>query len=145
MKAVVQRVQKASVVVAGEDVSAIGPGLLTLLGVAKGDSEVQLQKMIEKISQLRVFEDENGKMNLSLKDTGGSHLIVSQFTLLGDCSKGNRPSFIEAENPERARDLYEKALQLSQSLGVPTKGGQFRAHMEVSLVNDGPVTLLLEF
>ncbi|MGE9746080.1 D-aminoacyl-tRNA deacylase [Bdellovibrio bacteriovorus] len=144
MKAVVQRVQNASVVVDGKLVSSIDKGYLTLLGVAKGDSEEQLQKLMTKILALRIFPDETGKMNLSLKDVGGEHLIVSQFTLLGDASKGNRPSFIGAELPDRAKELYEKALVLSKSQGVKTQGGIFGADMKVSLLNDGPVTLLLE-
>ncbi|CAE79496.1 D-aminoacyl-tRNA deacylase [Bdellovibrio bacteriovorus] len=144
MKAVVQRVQNASVVVDGKLVSSIDKGYLTLLGVAKGDSEEQLQKLMTKILALRIFPDETGKMNLSLKDVGGQHLIVSQFTLLGDASKGNRPSFIGAELPDRAKELYEKALVLSESQGVKTQGGIFGADMKVSLLNDGPVTLLLE-
>ena len=144
MKAVVQRVLNASVVVDGKQVSSIDKGYLTLLGVAKGDSEEQLQKLMTKILALRIFPDETGKMNLSLKDVGGEHLIVSQFTLLGDASKGNRPSFIGAELPDRAKELYEKALVLSESQGVKTQGGIFGADMKVSLLNDGPVTLLLE-
>lgn len=144
MKAVVQRVQHASVTVDGKKVSSIEKGFLTLLGVAKGDSEEQLQKLITKIIALRVFPDENGKMNLSLKDIGGSHLIVSQFTLLGDASKGNRPSFIGAESPDAANKLYEKALELSEAQGIPTFGGVFGADMKVSLLNDGPVTLIIE-
>ncbi|MFV3410513.1 D-aminoacyl-tRNA deacylase [Bdellovibrio bacteriovorus] len=144
MKAVVQRVLNASVVVDGKQVSSIDKGYLTLLGVAKGDSEEQLQKLMTKILALRIFPDETGKMNLSLKDLGGEHLIVSQFTLLGDASKGNRPSFIGAELPDRAKELYEKALALSESQGVKTQGGIFGADMKVSLLNDGPVTLLLE-
>ncbi len=144
MKAVVQRVKKASVSVDGEVISSIENGLLTLLGVAKGDDEQKLKKLMEKICALRIFEDEQGKMNLSLKDRGGSHLIVSQFTLLGDTSKGARPSFINAESAELARAMYERALIVSSELGVPTLGGKFQAHMEVSLVNDGPVTILFE-
>lgn len=144
MKAVVQRVQNASVVVDGKTISSIGKGYLTLLGVAKGDTDEQLQKLMQKILALRIFPDEAGKMNLSLKDVGGEHLIVSQFTLLGDASKGNRPSFVGAEAPERANALYEKALEISSSQGVKTQGGQFGADMKVSLLNDGPVTLILE-
>lgn len=144
MKAVIQRVQNASVVIDGKEISAIGKGFLTLLGVAKGDTEEQLKKLIAKIIALRIFPDENGKMNLSLQDIGGSHLIVSQFTLLGDASKGNRPSFIGAESPDIAKSLYEKALSLSQAQGVPTQGGQFGADMKISLLNDGPVTLIIE-
>ncbi|KHD87044.1 MAG: D-tyrosyl-tRNA(Tyr) deacylase [Bdellovibrio sp. ArHS] len=141
---VVQRVSKASVTVNGQVVSSIDKGFLTLLGVAKGDSEEKLQKLITKVIALRVFPDAEGKMNLSLKDVGGQHLIVSQFTLLGDTAKGNRPSFINAEAPELAKALYEKALELSQSSGVSTCGGVFGADMKVELTNDGPVTLLLE-
>lgn len=144
MKAVVQRVQNASVVVGGKEISSIEKGFLTLLGVAKGDTEEQLQKLISKIFALRIFPDENGKMNLSLKDVGGSHLIVSQFTLLGDASKGNRPSFIGAEAPDIALKMYEKALEISAAQGVPTCGGVFGADMKVQLLNDGPVTLIIE-
>ncbi|WP_374079735.1 D-aminoacyl-tRNA deacylase [Bdellovibrio bacteriovorus] len=144
MKAVIQRVQHASVTVDGKKISSIDKGFLTLLGVAKGDTEELLQKLIAKIIALRVFPDENGKMNLSLKDIGGSHLIVSQFTLLGDASKGNRPSFIGAESPDIANKLYEKALELSSSQGIPTCGGVFGADMKVDLRNDGPVTLIVE-
>ena len=144
MKAVVQRVKKASVTVDGKIISSIDHGLLTLLGVAKGDDEQMLRKLMEKICNLRVFEDEQGKMNLSVKDRCGSHLIVSQFTLLGDTSRGARPSFINAESAELARAMYERALTISSEFGVPTLGGKFQAHMEVSLVNDGPVTILFE-
>jgi D-aminoacyl-tRNA deacylase len=144
MRAVVQRVKSASVVVDGEVVGRIGNGILTLLGVKTGDTEADVEKLMKKIAALRVFEDEAGKMNLSLLDVKGSHLIVSQFTLWGDASKGNRPSFIAAARPEIAKPLYEKALAQSAALGIPTEGGKFQAHMEVSLVNDGPVTLLLE-
>ncbi|MBI2605428.1 MAG: D-tyrosyl-tRNA(Tyr) deacylase [Deltaproteobacteria bacterium] len=144
MKAVIQRVSSASVTVNGREISRIGRGILTLLGVAKGDSEESLQKLVAKICDLRIFEDAEGKMNLSLKDAGGEHLIVSQFTLLGDCGKGRRPSFAGAEAPDRAKALYEKAIAISAALGVPTKGGTFQAHMDVELTNDGPVTLILE-
>ncbi len=144
MKAVVQRVLKASVTVDGQEVSSIQHGLLTLLGVAKGDTEEQLQKLIQKIIALRIFPDEAGKMNLSLQDIGGSHLIVSQFTLLGDAAKGNRPSFIGAEAPDLAETLYIKSLELSRLQGVETKGGVFGADMKVDLLNDGPVTLIIE-
>ena len=144
MKAVVQRVKRASVKVGSKNVSAIENGLLTLLGIAKGDDEAKVVKIVDKICHLRIFEDENGKLNKSLKDVGGAHLIVSQFTLLGDSSRGNRPGFTDAEAPEKAKSLYERALELSQRQGVPTSGGEFRAHMEVELVNDGPVTLIIE-
>ena len=144
MKAVIQRVQKASVTVDGQQISKIGPGLLTLLGVAKGDNEEQLQKLIAKICALRIFPDDDGKMNKSIKDIQGEHLIVSQFTLLGDATKGNRPSFIGAEVPDLAEALYIKSLELSRAQGIPTQGGQFGADMKVEILNDGPVTLLLE-
>jgi D-aminoacyl-tRNA deacylase len=144
MRAMIQRVKEARVQVDGKIVSEIGPGILSLLGIARGDTEEQLQKTIKKICELRIFEDELGKMNLSLLDTKGSHLIVSQFTLLGDSSKGRRPSFIEAEEPVRAKELYEKGLKFSEKLGIPTQGGIFQAHMLVELTNDGPVTLLIE-
>lgn len=144
MRAIVQRVKSASVHVGEELVSEIGPGLLTLLGVRTGDTEREVEWLMRKIAALRVFEDTEGKMNLSVLDTKGSHLIVSQFTLWGDTSKGNRPSFGEAARPEIARPLYERAIEISQALGLPTQGGRFQAHMRVSLVNDGPVTMLLE-
>lgn len=144
MRAVIQRVKEAAVNVDGQEVSRIGPGILTLLGIARGDDEAKLAKLISKICELRIFSDDQGKMNLSLKDSGGSHLLVSQFTLLGDCSTGRRPSFTGAEAPERARQLYEMALSLSQQQGIKTAGGIFQADMKVSLVNDGPVTFVLD-
>lgn len=144
MIAVVQRVKSAKVIVENATVSSVGKGLLTLLGVKKGDTEAHLTKLVQKIINLRIFEDDAGKMNLSVKDVGGSHLIVSQFTLLADCRKGNRPSFTEAEAPAEANALYEKALTLSHSLGVETLGGKFGAHMMIDLINDGPVTILLD-
>ncbi len=144
MKAVIQRVKSAKVVVDGTTVSQINQGVLTLLGVAKGDTEAQLEKLITKILDLRIFEDEQGKMNLSLKDIKGQHLIVSQFTLLGDCSQGRRPSFINAENPQRAKELYEKAIDVSNANHIDTYGGVFQADMKIELINDGPVTFTLE-
>lgn len=144
MKSVIQRVKRAEVRVDGKVVSQIGPGIMTLLGIYKGDREEQLRKMVQKICELRIFEDENGKMNRSLIDSKGSHLIVSQFTLAGDTTSGRRPSFINAESPDLAKPMYERALQLSADLGVPTFGGIFQAEMEVDLVNDGPVTFVLE-
>jgi D-tyrosyl-tRNA(Tyr) deacylase len=143
MKAVIQRVKHAKVVVAGETVGEIGPGILTLLGVARGDTEADLERVIQKILKLRIFEDAEGKMNLSLLESGGSHLIVSQFTLLGDTRKGNRPGFADAAPPDVARALYEKALTQSRALGARTEGGRFQADMQVSLLNDGPVTFVL--
>ncbi len=112
--------------------------------MAKGDTEPQVEKLIKKICDLRIFEDDAGKMNLSLKDKKGEHLIVSQFTLYGDCSQGRRPSFIAAEEPALANALYEKALKISENYEVKTQGGKFQAHMEIDLLNDGPVTLILE-
>ena len=145
MKAVIQRVKEAQVVVNGAVVSQISQGILTLLGIAQGDTEAQVKKLIQKICDLRIFEDENQKMNRSLLDIGGSHLIVSQFTLLGDTSQGRLPSFIQAEKPELARALYERALIMSREYGVKdTQGGVFQADMKVSLINDGPVTLIIE-
>ena len=145
MKAIIQRVKHASVTAHGTQISQIGPGILTLLGVAKGDTEEQLEKTINKILKLRIFPDENGKMNKSLSDIQGEHLIVSQFTLMGNCQKGNRPGFDQSELPEKANQLYEKAIELSNSLGVKTLGGSFGAMMDVELLNDGPVTFILEF
>src|SRR4051812_4604940 len=144
MKAVIQRVAQAEVSVSGSVVSRIGPGILTLLGVVKGDTAEKAEKLVRKIVELRIFEDKAGKMNRSLLDSGGAHLIVSQFTLAGDTSSGRRPSFVNAENPELARRLYETALERSRDFGVPTLGGVFQANMRVELVNDGPVTFILE-
>ena len=144
MRAVIQRVKSAQVVVEGQVVSRIGRGILTLLGVAQGDAEGNVDKIVDKILNLRIFPDEAGKMNLSVKDLKGEHLIVSQFTLLGDCSQGRRPSFVGAEKPDRAKALYELALDASRKLGVPTSGGVFQADMSVELVNDGPVTFVID-
>jgi D-tyrosyl-tRNA(Tyr) deacylase len=144
MRAIIQRVLKASVAVEGRVISEIGPGLLTLLGVGAADTEKETEWLMRKITSLRLFEDEAGKMNRSLLDVGGSHLIVSQFTLWGNTSKGNRPSFIDAAKPGLAQPLYEKALEISRNMGVSTWGGQFQASMQVSLINDGPVTFSLE-
>jgi D-tyrosyl-tRNA(Tyr) deacylase len=142
MKAVIQRVKEASVEVNGEIVSKIGPGIVTLLGFEKGDLESQLEKLITKIIELRIFSDSSGKMNLSLVETGFSHLIVSQFTLAGDCGSGRRPSFTNAEKPEIASTLFEKAVEFSKAR-IPTHTGIFQADMKVSLINDGPVTFSL--
>ena len=146
MKAVIQRVREASVTVDGEVVSSIGPGLLVLLGVANGDNAETADWMVRKIAQLRIFEDEGGHMNLSVEDIGGSVIVVSQFTLLADCRKGNRPSFIEAAPPEFADQVYQEVVaKLRARLGENRVGtGVFRAHMEVRLLNDGPVTIQLE-
>ena len=144
MKAVVQRVSKASVSVEGRLISEIGPGLMVLLGVEENDTEKDADFLADKIVNLRIFEDDNQKMNISLKDTGGQLLAVSQFTLLGDCRKGRRPSFVKAAPPDDANRLYEYFMEKTQADGVDTKPGVFRAMMDVSLVNSGPVTLLLD-
>lgn len=144
MRAVVQRVAKASVTVEGSVVGAIDKGLLVLVGVAEGDTDKDIRYLADKVTGLRIFEDENGKMNLSVKDIGGEILSVSQFTLCGDCRKGKRPSFDKAAAPETAVEFYEKFNELCRQQGLPVKTGQFRAHMEVELINDGPVTILLD-
>lgn len=144
MKAVVQRVNNASVSVEGEKVSRIGKGLLVLLGVQEGDTKKEADFLVDKIINLRIFEDENGKMNISLKDIQGQLLVVSQFTLLGDCRKGRRPSFQQAATPEAANDLYLYFADEAAKKGIETQTGAFGAMMDVSLVNQGPVTLLLD-
>jgi D-tyrosyl-tRNA(Tyr) deacylase len=144
MRAVVQRVSAASVTVAGEVVGRIGRGLLVLLGVAQDDTEEDMRQLAEKCIDLRIFEDEAGKMNLSLAESGGAMLVVSQFTLLGDCRKGRRPSFIAAAPPELAERLYEAFVAAVAARGIATATGRFRAMMQVALVNDGPVTILLD-
>jgi len=144
MLAVVQRVSKADVKVKGSIVGEIGKGLLVLLGVEKGDTTNDADYMVEKIIGLRIFEDDGGKMNLSLLDVGGGLLVVSQFTLLGDVRKGRRPSFVNAEGPERANELYEYFIEGTKGRGVDVSGGVFQAMMDVSLVNDGPVTLIVD-
>ena len=145
MRAVVQRVTEASVTVDGSVVGAIGPGLLVLLGVGPEDTEAQARWLANKLVGLRIFEDEAGKMNLSLLDIGGGALVVSQFTLFGDCSKGRRPSFVHAAPPAIAEPLYERFADLVREAGVErVQTGVFGASMSVALVNDGPVTLILE-
>ena len=144
MKACVQRVRRASVRVGDEVCGRIDAGLLVLLGVAAGDSPSDAAQMADKLAGLRIFEDPQGKMNLSLADVGGAMLVVSQFTLLGDCRKGRRPSFTDAAPPEIAEQLYRVFVQRVEALGVPVATGRFRAHMEVELINDGPVTLLVD-
>lgn len=144
MKAVVQRVLEASVTVDGQRVSEMGPGLLVLLGVGKGDTDADLAWMVEKLATLRIFEDANGKMNLSLEDTSKHLIVVSQFTLYGDARKGRRPSFIDAMEPVAAKALYERACEALRQRGLTVGTGIFAADMKVALVNDGPVTLLLE-
>lgn len=144
MMAVVQRVTQGSVTVDRQTVGAIDHGLLVLIGVARGDSEMQADYLAEKIAQMRIFEDGSGKMNRSLLDTGGSMLVVSQFTLLGDCRKGRRPSFAGAAPPDQAETLYSHFIRKVAQMGVPTAAGRFGASMQVSLTNDGPVTLVIE-
>ena len=144
MRAVVQRVMESHVSVADEIVAGIGRGLLVLLGVAKGDTDKDAKYLADKISHLRIFEDDQGKMNRSLLETGGSMLVVSQFTLLGDCRKGRRPSFIQAARPEAADHLYESFAGLVRDMGIDVKTGRFRTMMAVSLINDGPVTIIIE-
>jgi D-tyrosyl-tRNA(Tyr) deacylase len=139
VRALVQRVSAASVSVDGEEIARIGPGLLVLLGVRRGDGEAEADRLASKLLALRVFEDAEGKMNLSVGEVGGQVLCVSQFTLYGDTRKGNRPSFVDAAPPEEAEPLYER---VRAALGA--EGGVFGARMAVSLVNDGPVTLMLE-
>lgn len=144
MRAVVQRVKSSSVVVDNEIIGNIGNGLLVLLGVAKTDKSEDAEYLAEKIVNLRIFEDENSKMNRSLIDIGGEMLVVSQFTLLGDCKKGRRPSFVNAAEPSIANELYEQFVVKVRGKGVLVKTGRFRALMDVSLTNYGPVTLILE-
>ena len=144
MRAVVQRVSQSDVDVDGEKVGSIGTGLLVLLGVARGDEASAADYLAEKISNLRIFEDGDGKMNRSLMDIRGEMLVVSQFTLLGDCRKGRRPSFIQAAPPEIADRLYLHFVEAVRSKGVHVETGQFQAMMAVKLINDGPVTLVLE-
>jgi len=144
MRAVVQRVKESHVSVADEIVAQIGHGLLVLLGVAKGDTQKDVKYLAQKISHLRIFEDDEGKMNSSLLETGGSMLVVSQFTLLADCRKGRRPSFIQAARPEDADHLYKSFAALVRDMGIHVKTGRFRTLMAVSLINDGPVTIIIE-
>lgn len=144
MRAVLQRVRRASVTVDGERIGEIGAGLLVLLGVTHDDKIEHARWLAEKTVGLRIFADDEGKMNHSVVDIGGAVLVVSQFTLYGDCSKGKRPSFIDAAPPEIAIPLYEAYVNAIKALGVPTATGRFGAMMQVELVNDGPVTLILE-
>ena len=144
MRAVVQRVKESTVKTDNEIVGQIGSGLLVLLGVAKNDTAKDADYLANKIINLRIFEDRDGKMNRSLLETGGELLAVSQFTLLADCRKGRRPSFIEAAEPEKAIDLYEKFVNMVRAKGIGVQTGRFRAMMEVALINDGPVTMIIE-
>jgi D-tyrosyl-tRNA(Tyr) deacylase len=144
MRAVVQRVTEGSVTVEGEVIGHIAHGLLVLLGVHTSDEETDAALIAKKIAQLRIFNDRDGKFNLSLEDVKGAVLLVSQFTLYGDARKGNRPSFIEAARPEQAIPLYESVAAHLRARGLPVETGRFGAHMKVRLLNDGPVTILLD-
>ena len=144
MRAVLTRVKSASVTIDGQVVGNIGKGFLILLGVGPEDTEKHCRYLAEKALGLRVFEDENGKMNLGLEQVGGQVLVVSQFTLYGNCRKGRRPSFTEAADPEKGNALYEKFLSICQELGYQPQHGQFGADMKVESINDGPVTLILD-
>jgi len=144
MKAVIQRVSTASVSVDSAIVGEIGAGTVVLLAVAKGDSESDAEWLARKIVELRMFGDSDGKMNLSLKDMGGSILAISQFTLVGSCDKGRRPSFVDAAPPEEGKRLYEYFVEQVAGMGIPVATGIFQADMKVSLINDGPVTFILD-
>lgn len=144
MRAVIQRVSSASVTVNSKKTGEIDAGLLVLLGIHKNDGEQEIQWMVDKIINLRIFSDEEDKMNLSLIDTGGAMLVVSQFTLYGDCRKGRRPGYSTAAAPDIAKSLYHRFIDTVKQRKVVTANGQFQAHMDVELVNDGPVTLLLD-
>lgn len=144
MRIVVQRVSKASVSVGGCEVSRIGKGVCVLVGVGEGDTEKDAEWLADKLVNLRIFEDENDKMNLSLLDVGGEALLVSQFTLYGDCRKGRRPSFVGAAGADEGRRLYDRFVQCVRSLGVSVGCGVFQTHMEVEILNDGPVTLIID-
>jgi len=144
MRAVIQRVTASDVQVKGTVIGKTGPGLLVLLGISRSDDEKDSDYLSDKIAHLRIFEDDEGKMNRSLIETGGEIMVVSQFTLFGDCRKGRRPSFVEAAPPDRAEGLYEYFVNQLRQKGIDVATGRFQARMAVSLVNDGPVTLIVE-
>lgn len=144
MRAVIQRVKEASVSVDGKIIGDINKGLLVFLGVSGEDTTLEADKLVNKIIQLRIFEDDNGKTNLSLREVNGELLIISQFTLYADCHKGNRPSFINAGNPELANELYEYFIQAAKKENLTVQSGSFGADMKVSLCNDGPFTIVLD-
>ena len=144
MRCVVQRVTEASVTVNGETVGAVGPGLMVLIGVSTEDTDTDLKYMADKVPNLRIFDDENGVMNRSVMDVGGSILAVSQFTLYGDARGGRRPSYIRAAKPDEANALYERLVAAWRAKGIHVETGRFRTEMKVSLVNDGPVTILID-
>ena len=144
MRVCVQRVSEASVEIDGKTVGAIGPGLLVLLGIGQADTPAEVTQLVDKIVNLRVFADDQNKMNRSLLDIQGQMLVISQFTLWGDCRKGRRPSFVQAADPELAEPLYERFVAEVHARGVPVETGRFGAMMQVHLVNDGPVTLVIE-
>ena len=144
MRIVLQRVSSAKVQINGQTAGEIGPGLLVYLSVSKGDGEQQAKFIADKIANLRVFEDDAGKMNLSVIDTGGQVLLISNFTLDGNCNKGRRPSFDNAAEPAKANKLYEQVCELVEQAGIDVRRGIFQAHMHVSSVNDGPVTVIVE-
>ncbi len=144
MKALLQRVSQATVEVRGEIIGSIGKGILVFLGIERGDTDEDLEFLARKIGNLRLFYDDAGKMNLSVRDVSGEILVVSQFTLAADCRKGNRPSFDTAEEPEQAKRMYEQAIGRLRAQGNRVSAGEFAADMQVSLINDGPVTFLLD-
>ncbi|MBW2483418.1 MAG: D-tyrosyl-tRNA(Tyr) deacylase [Deltaproteobacteria bacterium] len=144
MRAVIQRIKESAVKVEGQIIGRTGVGLLVLLGVAQNDGPADADYLVNKITHLRIFEDENGKLNRSLLEIGGEMMVVSQFTLLADCRKGRRPSFVDAAEPELAADLYEYFVEQVRSQGIHVATGRFKAMMEVALINAGPVTIMLE-
>jgi D-tyrosyl-tRNA(Tyr) deacylase len=144
MRACIQRVSRAQVTVDRQVIGRIGRGLVVLLGVGSDDSDDDAQYLADKIAGLRIFDDSEGKMNLAIRDVGGAMLVISQFTLYGDCRRGRRPSFTDAAPPDRAMELYEAFVRQLEQSGVPVQLGRFREHMDVELVNDGPVTLLVD-